>query len=60
MISEYLNAYQSLLDYPDKIPYGKISKVSYLLKLKAQCNSKSDLDKNTKYGGKESYTKRLI
>ena len=51
MISEYLNAYQSLLDYPDKITYGKISKVSYLLKLKAQCNSISDLDTKHKVWG---------
>ena len=48
MSSNYLNAYQSLADYSDKISYTKIAKVSYLLKLKGQCNSLSDLDKKHK------------
>ena len=48
MTSNYLNAYQSLDDYPDKISYTKIAKVSYLLKLKGQCNSISDLDRKHK------------
>ena len=52
MASDYLNAYQSYVEYPDKISYTKISKVSYLLKLKAQCNSISDLDnKHKAWGG---------
>ena len=48
MSSDYLNAYQTLVDYTEKISYTKISKVSYLLKLKAQRNSISDLDKKHK------------
>ncbi len=54
MSSNYLNAYQPLLDYPDKITYTKISKVSYLLKLKAQCNSLSDLDRKHKAWGQNN------
>ena len=53
MSSEYLNAYQSLVEYPEKISYTKISKVSYLLKLKAQSNSISDLDKKHKAWGQK-------
>ncbi len=53
MTSNYLSAYQSVVEYPDKISSTKISKVSYLLKLKAQCNSLSDLDKKHKAWGKE-------
>ena len=45
MSSDYLNAYQSFMEYPEKISYTKITKVSYLLKLKAQSNSISNLDK---------------
>ena len=53
--SDYLNAYQSLMDYPNKISYTKITKVSYLLKLKAQSNSISDLDRKHKaWGQKDS------
>ena len=44
MSQEYLLAYQSYLDDSEKIKFTKISKVSYLLKLKAQRNSISDLD----------------
>ncbi len=51
MSSNYLNAYQSVVDYPDKISYTKITKVSYLLKLKAQSNSLSDLDRKHKAWG---------
>ena len=54
MSSDYLNAYQSFVEYPDKISYTRISKVSYLLKLKAQCNSISDLDKKHKAWGQKS------
>jgi len=57
MSSDYLNAYQSLVDYPDKISYTKISKVSYLLKLKAQCNSISDLDRKHKAWGQKDLWK---
>ena len=48
MGSDYLNAYQSSVEYPYKITYTSISKVSYLLKLKAQCNSIADLDRKHK------------
>ena len=57
MSSEYLNAYQSLVAYRDKISYTKISKVSYLLKLKAQCNSISDLDRKHKAWGGHNISK---
>ena len=59
MSSNYLNAYQSIVDYPDKISYTKISKVSYLLKLKAQCNSISDLDKKHKAWGQKNHSKKM-
>jgi len=52
MSSDYLNAYQSFVEYQNKISNTKISKVSYLLKLKAQCNSISDLDRKHKAWGK--------
>ncbi|AIQ97140.1 hypothetical protein EW15_1048 [Prochlorococcus sp. MIT 0801] len=43
-----------MVEDPIKISYTKISKVSYLLKLKAQCNSISDLDRKHKaWGGGE-------
>ena len=51
MSSDYLNAYQSMAEYPIKISHTKISKVSYLLKLKAQSNSISDLDRKHKAWG---------
>ena len=51
MSSYYLNAYQSIAEYPCKISYTKISKVSYLIKLKAQRNSISDLDRKHKAWG---------
>ena len=55
MSSNYLSAYQSLADYPAKIAFTKITKVSYLLKLKAQCNSISDLDRKHKAWGQKKY-----
>ncbi len=51
MSADYLQAYQSFFDYSDKISSTKISKISYLLKLKAQSNSISDLDKKHKAWG---------
>ena len=48
MTCDYLNAYQTFFDESEKIKYTKISKVSYLLKLKAQRNSISDLDRKHK------------
>tara|TARA_Y100001968_G_scaffold270349_1_gene261499 strand:- start:135 stop:320 length:186 start_codon:yes stop_codon:yes gene_type:complete len=58
MTFNYLNAYQSITEYPDKISHTKISKVSYLLKLKAQCNSISDLDRKHKAWGLGDITKK--
>ena len=58
MSNHYLNAYQSLEEYPDKISYTNISKVSYLLKLKAQSNSISDLDRKHKAWGQKTFSKR--
>ena len=55
MSSDYLQAYQSLVDCPYKITSTKISKVTYLLKLKAQSNSISDLDKKHKAWGKKHF-----
>ena len=55
MSSDYLQAYQSLVDFPYKITSTKISKVTYLLKLKAQSNSISDLDKKHKAWGKKHF-----
>ncbi len=57
MSSEYLNAYQPNVEYPDKITFTKISKVSYLLKLKAQSNSLADLDRKHKAWGQKNTTK---
>ena len=54
MSSYYLKAYQSLVDYSDQISYTKISKVNYLLKLKAQCNSLSDLERMHKAWGEKN------
>ena len=51
MSSDYLTAYQPLIEYQNKISYTKIAKVTYLLKLKAQCNSISDLDRKHKAWG---------
>ena len=48
MSSTYLQAYQAFVKYPDKITTTKIKKVSYLVKLKAQRNSISDLDRKHK------------
>lgn len=53
MTGYYLEAYQSLDYDSNKITSTKISRVSYLLKLKAQRNSLSDLDKKHKAWGKK-------
>tara|TARA_B100000579_G_scaffold407896_1_gene395526 strand:+ start:881 stop:1057 length:177 start_codon:yes stop_codon:yes gene_type:complete len=55
MSSDYLQAYQSFVEYPEKIKSTKISKVSYLLKLKAQSNSISDLDRKHKAWGQKAF-----
>ena len=58
MNGDYLQAYQTFLDGPQQIKSTKILKVSYLLKLKAQRNSISDLDRKHKaWGQKEFITK---
>ena len=54
MSNDYLHAYQSCEGYSDKISSTKISKISYLLKLKAQSNSISDLDRKHKAWGKRT------
>ena len=48
MNNDYLAAYQSFVDESERITSTKITKVSYLVKLKAQRNSISDLDKKHK------------
>ena len=58
MTGDYLQAYQSIFDYSEKINSTRITKVSYLLKLKAQRNSISDLDEKHKaWGQKEVMSK---
>ena len=49
----YLQAYESSVNDSEKIIFTKLSKVSYLLKLKAQSNSISDLDKKHKAWGEK-------
>ena len=51
MSGNNLQAYQSFSLESEKITKTKILKVSYLLKLKAQSNSISDLDKKHKAWG---------
>ena len=53
MVRDYLLAYQSIINESGKIQSTKINKVSYLLKLKAQRNSISDLDRRHKAWGKK-------
>ena len=53
MNGDYLQAYQSFIDHSEKIKFTKISKVSYLLKLQAQKNSISDLDRKHKAWGRK-------
>ena len=48
MKSDYLAAYQSFFDKSERITSTKITKVSYLVKLNAQGNSISDLDRKHK------------
>ena len=58
MSGDYLHAYQSFVNDSEKITFTKISKVSYLLKLKAQRNSITDLDRKHKaWGQKELISK---
>ena len=55
MIGDYLQAYQTCIEDSEKIKSTRISKVSYLLKLKAQSNSISDLDKKHKAWAKKEF-----
>ena len=52
MSSDYLQAYQSIIDESEKIQTTKITKVSYLVKLNAQRNCISDLDRKHKAWGR--------
>ena len=55
MNGDYLVAYQSLSEDSEIITSTRISKVSYLVKLKAQRNSISDLDRKHKAWGKKVF-----
>ena len=57
MTSGYLHAYQCSVNDSQKITFTKISKVSYLLKLTAQRNSISDLDRKHKDWAKNFHLK---
>ena len=59
MSGNNLQAYQSFTIDSHKITTTKILKVSYLLKLKAQSNSISDLDKKHKAWGQIEATKNI-
>ena len=48
MSSDYLAAYQSFIVESERITSTKITKVSYLVKLNAQRNSISELDRKHK------------
>tara|TARA_B100000902_G_C26506112_1_gene526281 strand:- start:176 stop:370 length:195 start_codon:yes stop_codon:yes gene_type:complete len=60
MVRDYLLAYQSIIDESGKIQSTKINKVSYLLKLKAQRNSISDLDRKHKAWGYKEFSKNRL
>ena len=60
MVRDYLQAYQSIYDVSEKIKSTKINKVSYLLKLKAQRNSISDLDRKHKAWGHMEFPKNRL
>ena len=55
MSGDYLQAYQSFVNDSVKIKSTKIAKVSYLLKLRAQRNSISDLDTKHKAWGQKQF-----
>ncbi len=55
MNGDYLQAYQGCLEDSEKITSTKISKVSYLVKLRAQRNSISDLDRKHKAWGQRVF-----
>ena len=53
MNGDYLLAYQAYVEDSERIITTNISKVSYLLQLKAQRNSISNLDQKHKAWGKK-------
>ena len=57
MVRDYLQAYQTIFEETEKIQYTKINKVSYLLKLKAQRNSISNLDRKHKAWAQQEFIK---
>ena len=57
MSAAYLHAYLSSVNHSQKITFTKIAKVSYLLKLTAQRNSISDLDRKHKEWAKNVFIK---
>ena len=58
MTGDYLEAYQSFDEHSEKIKFTRISKVSYLLKLKAQRNSIADLDRKHKAWGQRLFVSK--
>ena len=58
MSGDYLHAYQSYVDDGEKIASTRITKISYLLKLKAQRNSISDLDIKHKAWAKKEFSSK--
>ena len=60
MTGDYLEAYQAFDENSEKIKFTRISKVSYLLKLKAQRNSISDLDRKHKAWGEKLFVEKIL
>ena len=58
MSGVFLQAYQTFVDFPEKIKSTKISKVTYLLKLQAQRNSVYDLDQKHKDWAYKEFIKK--
>ena len=58
MNCDYLAAYQSCVDESERISNTNIKKVSYLVKLKAQRNSISDLDSKHKAWAHKEFVKK--
>ena len=60
MNGDYLQAYQLCVDNSERINSTKILKLSYLLKLKAQRNSISNLDRKHKAWGQRKASQNKI
>ncbi len=58
MTGDYLEAYQAFDEHSEKIKFTRISKVSYLLKLNAQRNSITDLDRKHKAWGQNLFVQK--